>query len=297
MLENLVTEKRNPDSMNLDELSVMEIIRLMNREDLKVISAVGKALPEIEQVIQQCVNCMKQGGRIIYVGAGTSGRVGILDAVECPPTFGMDPSRVVGILAGGTDGAYAKEEAEDSFELGQQSMVELKLEPRDIVIGLAASGRTPFVLGALDQATQDGAVTACIVCNPGSQMAKKVSYPIQLDNGPEVLTGSTRLKAGTSQKMVCNMISTATMIRLGKVYENLMVDVDVSNEKLYYRWLSMVRTAAGCSQEEAVELYKSSHHNAKAAICMAKCGISYQEAVKALEEHEGMVKKVLAALA
>lgn len=293
MLEKLTTEKRNEKSMNLDEMSIMDTISLMNEEDKKVIEAVNKELPSIEKVIIKCIEALKNEGRIIYVGAGTSGRIGLLDAVECPPTFGMDPDRVLGVLAGGTDQMFAKEEAEDSYELGQQNMKELSLSSNDIVIGLAASGRTPFVIGSLDYANAVNAATACIVCNKNSEMAKHVTYPIEIDNGPEILTGSTRLKAGTSQKMVCNMITTTTMIQLGKVYENLMVDVDVSNEKLYERWLSIVQTATSCNKETAEELFEQSNHNAKAAICMYKLNISYQQAIEYLDKYEGRIKEVI----
>lgn len=293
MLEKLTTEKRNEKSMNLDEMSIMDTISLMNEEDKKVIEAVNKELPSIEKVIIKCIEALKNEGRIIYVGAGTSGRIGLLDAVECPPTFGMDPDRVIGVLAGGTNQMFAKEEAEDSYELGQQNMKELSLSSNDIVIGLAASGRTPFVIGALDHANAINATTACIVCNKNSEMAKHVTYPIEIDNGPEILTGSTRLKAGTSQKMVCNMITTTTMVQLGKVYENLMVDVDVSNEKLYERWLSIVQTATSCNKETAEELFEQSNHNAKAAICMYKLNISYQQAIEYLDKYEGRIKEVI----
>lgn len=293
MLENLITESRNPNSMNLDELSALQLIQLMNREDQNVVAAVERELASIEKVILQCVKCIKAGGRIIYVGAGTSGRIGLLDAVECTPTFGVDPNLVVGVLAGGTDQMFAKEEAEDSYELEQTNMQELHVCSHDIVIGLAASGRTPFVIGALDYAADVGAATACVTCNKGTEIAKHVMYPIEIDNGPEILTGSTRLKAGTSQKMVCNMISTGTMVLLGKVYENLMVDVDVSNEKLYHRWLSIVQTAAGCTEEQAVEAYELSHHNAKAAICMIRCGYSLEKALEELDKNGGMVRRVI----
>lgn len=293
MLEKLTTEKRNEKSMNLDEMSIMDTISLMNEEDKKVIEAVNKELPSIEKVIIKCIEALKNEGRIIYVGAGTSGRIGLLDAVECPPTFGMDPDRVMGVLAGGTNQMFAKEEAEDSYELGQQNMKELSLSSNDIIIGLAASGRTPFVIGALDHANAINATTACIVCNKNSEIAKHVTYPIEIDNGPEILTGSTRLKAGTSQKMVCNMITTTTMVQLGKVYENLMVDVDVSNEKLYERWLSIVQTATSCNKETAEELFEQSNHNAKAAICMYKLNISYQQAIEYLDKYEGRIKEVI----
>ena len=293
MLEKLATEKRNEKSMNLDEMSIMDTISLMNEEDKKVIEAVNKELPSIEKVIIKCIEALKNEGRIIYVGAGTSGRIGLLDAVECPPTFGMDPDRVIGVLAGGTNQMFAKEEAEDSYELGQQNMKELSLSSNDTIIGLAASGRTPFVIEALDHANAINATTACIVCNKNSEIAKHVTYPIEIDNGPEILTGSTRLKAGTSQKMVCNMITTTTMVQLGKVYENLMVDVDVSNEKLYERWLSIVQTATSCNKETAEELFEQSNHNAKAAICMYKLNISYQQAIEYLDKYEGRIKEVI----
>lgn len=293
MLEKLTTEKRNKKSYNLDEMSTHEIISLMNSEDQQVIKAVHKELSSIEKVIDQCVKSIQKDGRIIYVGAGTSGRIGLLDAVECPPTFGMDPNRVIGVLAGGTNQMYAKEEAEDSYELGQKNMEELSINNKDIVIGLAASGRTPFVIGALDFANNVHAVTACVVCNKNTEIAKHVSFPIEIDNGPEILTGSTRLKAGTSQKMVCNMITTTTMIKLGKVYENLMVDVDVSNEKLYERWLSIVQTATNCNKEQAKELFEKSNHNAKAAICMYKLSIPFKKAISLLEEYSGSVKEVI----
>lgn len=293
MLEKLVTEKRNMHSMKLDEMSTFEIISLMNEEHKNVIKAVKNELPSIKKIIDQCIKVIKKGGRIIYVGAGTSGRIGLLDAVECPPTFGMDPSRVVGVLAGGANQAFAKEEAEDSYDLGQENMKELSVNENDIIIGLAASGRTPFVIGALDYGNEINALTACVVCNKNSEIAKHVLYPVEIDNGPEILTGSTRLKAGTSQKMVCNMISTATMIGLGKTYENLMVDVDVSNEKLYQRWLNIVQTATNCSEKEAKVLYIESNHNAKVAICMYKLNISFQEAGKLLEQFDGSVKNAI----
>lgn len=211
MLEKLTTEKRNKKSMNLDEMSIMDTISLMNDEDKKVIKAVNKEFPSIEKVIIKCVEVIKHEGRIIYVGAGTSRRIGLLDAVGCPPTFGMDPSRVVGILAGGMNQMFAKEETEGSYELGQQNMKEISPSSNDIVIGLSASEKVPFVIGALDYTNVINASTVCVVCNKNSEIAKHVTYPIEVDNGPEILTGSTRLKAGTSQKMICNMITTTTI--------------------------------------------------------------------------------------
>ena len=293
MLEKLVTESRNPDTYNLDELNTLEIIELMNRQDLMVIEAVKNELPAIEKVIEAVIASLKQGGRLIYVGAGTSGRIGMLDAVECPPTFGMDPSRVVGVLAGGENQMFAKEEAEDSYDLGYKRMEELGVNENDIVIGLAASGRTPYVIGALDYANEHKAKSASIACNKNAKISSHAQLIIELNNGPEILTGSTRLKAGTSQKMVCNMISTAAMIRMGKVYENLMVDVDVSNEKLYERWLNIVMTATNKTREECIAVYEPSAHQAKVAIVMLKKGLSADEAKAQLVANDGFVKKVL----
>lgn len=293
MLERLTTEKRNPASMDLDELSTLEIIRLMNKEDINVVCAVKRELENVEKVIKKTVECLKKNGRLIYVGAGTSGRIGLLDAVECPPTFSMEPEKVVGVLAGGTDQMCAKEEQEDNYELGQADMKKLKINKNDIIIGLAASGRTPYVIGAIDYANSINAATASIACNRNAEISKHAQLSVELDNGPEILTGSTRLKAGTSQKMVCNMISTASMIALGKVYENLMVDVDVSNEKLYSRWLNIVMCITGCTVEKAEEVYELSHHNAKIAICMIKLGYNYEQASELLAGEYVSVKQVL----
>lgn len=288
----LTTEKRNPQSMHLDEASTLDILTLMNNEDAKVALAVQQVLPDIEKVVLQVIECLQKGGRLIYIGAGTSGRIGVLDAVECPPTFGMDPHRVIAFLAGGHQD-YAKEEAEDSAELGKVDLMSIDLCSKDIVIGLAASGRTPYVIGALQYAHSIGATTASIACNPSAKISQYADYPIEVDNGPEILTGSTRLKAGTSQKMICNMISTASMIGLGKVYENLMVDVDVSNEKLYERWKNIVQMATGCDQQSVSDIYEKSHGHAKAAICMLKLDISYEQAIDLLQKNHGFIKKVI----
>lgn len=292
MLDKLTTEQRNKNSMNLDELSTLEIIELMNKEDSCVIQAVNKELVSIEKVIEETITCLRKGGRLLYVGAGTSGRIGMLDAVECPPTFGLSPDKVIGILAGGTDQIYAKEEAEDSYDLGYNDMIKYAVTNKDIVIGIAASGRTPYVMGALDYANSVGASSASIACNKFTAISKHAKLVIEVDNGPEIVTGSTRLKAGTAQKMICNMITTASMIRLGKVYENLMVDVDVSNEKLQERWYSIVMQATNCSKEEAIELYNNAKGNAKAAICMCKLEIDYCNALLELEKHDFIVKDV-----
>lgn len=295
MLEKLTTEQRNPETMDLDELSTLEIIKKMNEEDNKVIAAVNKELPAIAKIIDEVTLCLKKGGRLIYMGAGTSGRIGLLDAVECPPTFGMDPSRVIGILAGNNKD-HAKEEAEDDPELAKNDLQKINLSANDIVIGLAASGRTPYVIGGLDYANMMGAQTAAIACNKNAAISKHAKLFVEVDNGPEVLSGSTRLKAGTAQKMICNMISTASMVNLGKVYENLMVDVDVSNKKLYHRWIGIVMSATGCDRAAAEAMYELSEHSAKAAICMLKLNCPLNKAKELLEENEGSIKKALGSL-
>ncbi|MGN1344158.1 MAG: N-acetylmuramic acid 6-phosphate etherase [Traorella sp.] len=292
-LKKLVTEQRNPKTMELDEWSTLEIIQMMNEEDYKVVEAVHRELFSIEKVIKQAIACLENDGRIIYVGAGTSGRIGMLDAVECPPTFGFDPKRFMGLLAGQNGQMYAKEEAEDSEELGKEDLVRINLCDKDMVIGLAASGRTPYVIGALKYASFINASTASIACNKNASISKYAQNIIELDCGPEVLTGSTRLKAGTAQKMVCNMISTATMIGLNKVYENLMVDVDVSNEKLYERWINIVKEATHADRNLVESTYEKAHHNAKAAICMILLNTSYEETIDELEKQKGNVKQVL----
>ena len=295
MLDKLTTEQRNPETMDLDELSTVEIIKKMNEEDNKVIAAVNKELPAIAKIIDEVTLCLKKGGRLIYMDAGTSGRIGLLDAVECPPTFGMDPSRVIGLLAG-NDKDQAKEEAEDDTDLGKKDLQQIELSSKDIVIGLAASGRTPYVIGGLDYANMVGAQTAAIACNKNAEISKHAKLFVEVDNGPEVLSGSTRLKAGTSQKMICNMISTASMIKLGKVYENLMVDVDVSNEKLYHRWIGIVMSATGCDHKTDEAMYELSEHSAKAAICMLKLNCNLDKAKELLEHNDGSIKKALGIL-
>lgn len=291
-LTKLTTEQRNPQTMHLDKCSTKEALQLMNQEDAKVAFAIQQVLPEIEEVVNQTAKCLKNGGRLIYVGAGTSGRIGILDAVECPPTFGFDPNRVMAFLAGG-DNRYAKEEAEDDPQLGKEDLVSIHLNQNDIVIGIAASGRTPYVIGALQYANHVGAITASIACNKQAIVSQYASYPIEVDCGPEILTGSTRLKAGTAQKMICNMISTVSMIKLGKIYENLMIDVEVSNDKLYERWKNIVRMATGCQDQIASEMFKKSKGHAKTAICMIKLNIDYKQANQLLQENEGFLSKAL----
>ena len=253
-LKSLMTETRNKNTMNLDEMTPYEIVSVMNGEDEKVVKAVYHVLPEISRTIELAIESLTRKGRIIYIGAGTSGRLGILDAVECPPTFGVDYNTVVGVIAGG-EAAFvkAKEGAEDSLELGAEDLKKISLKREDIVIGLAASGRTPYVIGAFRYASELGCRKVAISCNDNSEISKEADIAIELLTGPEVLTGSTRLKAGTAEKMVLNMISTASMVGIGKVYQNLMVDVRTTNEKLVNRAENIVMEAVGCNREEARE--------------------------------------------
>jgi len=235
-LEKMTTEQRNPDTMNLDEMTTLQIVTEMNREDAGIPAAIRPHLPEIAKVAQWGAESLSQGGRIFYMGAGTSGRLGVLDASECPPTFGVSADTVVGLIAGGPSAIMkAVEGAEDNRELGAQDLKDHNLAQNDLVIGLAASGRTPYVIGGIEYAKSIGCRTAAITCNEGSAIGKASDCAIDVVVGPEVLTGSTRLKAGTAEKMILNMISTAAMVQIGKSYGNLMVDVVLSNEKLQVR--------------------------------------------------------------
>lgn len=293
-LSGLVTEKRNPATMHLDQMSPLEIATVMNEEDRNVVEAVRKVLPEVAQVITWCIEGMKKGGRLIYIGAGTSGRLGVLDAVECPPTFGVEPEQVVGLMAGG-EKAFVKavEGAEDDLNLGKKELQAVGVCENDVVIGLAASGRTPYVIGALNYAREIGCKTAAIVCNKGSEVARASELAIEPVCGPEVLTGSTRLKAGTSQKMILNMISTGSMIGIGKVYENLMVDVQQTNKKLAVRAENIVMEATGCRREIASEALKKAKGNAKRAIIMILLGCDFEKACELLNNAEGHIRKAI----
>ncbi|MDD3206188.1 MAG: N-acetylmuramic acid 6-phosphate etherase [Lachnospiraceae bacterium] len=268
-LSRLTTEARNPDTMQLDEMTPLEIAQTMNREDENVVSAVKDVLLEIATAITWATESLSAGGRIIYIGAGTSGRLGVLDAVECPPTFGVSPEVVVGLIAGGS-GAFVKavEGAEDSMTLCEEELKKIHLQAKDIVIGLAASGRTPYVIGGLRYAKAVGCKTVAIACNKGSEVGVEAQLAIEPTPGPEVLTGSTRLKAGTAQKMVLNMISTGSMVGIGKAYQNLMVDVKQSNEKLVIRAQNITMTATDCTREEAKEALDKADGHVKTAIVM-----------------------------
>jgi len=293
-LGSLTTETRNTRSMNIDTAEPMEILRIMNEEDQKVALAVQKVLPEIETAARFVFESFQNGGRLIYVGAGTSGRLGVLDAVECPPTFSTDPEMVQGIIAGG-EGAFVKavEGAEDSPEFGVSDLKTIGLTKNDTVIGIAASGRTPYVIGALKYARSIGAKTVALSCNQNAAISKEADQSIEVIVGPEVLTGSTRLKAGTAQKMVLNMISTTSMILIGKAYENLMVDVHVSNQKLKERAIGIIQKITEVSHDVAAGALEKADNQAKVAIVMIKTGATKQEAEKRLSDAGGYVRRAI----
>ncbi|WP_459501871.1 N-acetylmuramic acid 6-phosphate etherase [Bacillus sp. C1] len=294
MLENLTTETRNEKTMNLDEMSTIEFLKVMNEEDAKVADAVKLELPQIAKAVEAIVEAKRKGGRLIYIGAGTSGRIGLLDAVECPPTFGTEPEEVIGLIAGG-EKAFIKavEGAEDSKELGVQDLKAMNLSEKDIVVGIAASGRTPYVIGGLEYANSIGVQTIAVSCNKGSAVGKEANIAIEVNNGPEVLTGSTRLKAGTSQKLVCNMLSTASMVGLGKVYGNLMVDVQLTNEKLVERAKRIVMEATSCDYETAESYLEKADNKPKIAIVMILAGFSKEEAIQRLEKTKGFIRQAI----
>ncbi|EJQ41807.1 MULTISPECIES: N-acetylmuramic acid 6-phosphate etherase [Bacillus] len=294
MLENLSTEHRNEKTTNLDEMSIKEVLQSMNEEDRTVALAVEKEIEHIEKVVQTVIKSFEEEGRLIYIGAGTSGRLGILDAVECPPTFGTDDKMVQGFIAGGLK-AFTKavEGAEDREELAEEDLKSIGLNEKDTVIGIAASGRTPYVIGGLKYAHSVGASTASISCNKNAEISKYAKLNVEVETGAEILTGSTRLKAGTAQKLVLNMISTASMIGVGKVYKNLMVDVQSTNEKLVERSKRIIVEATGVSYEVAAEYYEKANRNVKVAIVMVLLQCEYGEALEKLKEAKGFVKKAL----
>ena len=295
-LTKLTTERRNPKTMELDSFSPIEIARVMNEENTNVIKAIDEVLPQVASAIEWAGEALNAGGRIIYMGAGTSGRLGVLDAVECPPTFGVSYDTVVGLIAGG-EGAFVKaaEGAEDNAEAGAADLAALELESRDIVIGIAASGRTPYVIGGLRYANEAGCRTVAIACNKDSAVGAEAQLAIEPVTGPEVLTGSTRLKAGTAQKLVLNMISTGSMVAAGKVYQNLMVDVKQSNEKLRVRAQNIVMMATECTREQAAEALEACHHHVKGAIAMLLLGCDATAAEAALDEAHGHVRAAVEA--
>ena len=293
-LEKLTTERRNEETFGLDEMSVSTALEKMNKEDKKVAEAVEKALPMIEPVIEKTIESFNQGGRLIYLGAGTSGRLGVLDAAECVPTFGVEASMVVGLIAGGEKAmTLAVEGAEDDLELGKQNLIDLQLTKNDMVIGIAASGRTPYVIGALDYAKSIGAHTGSLACNMNAEISQHADFPIEVDCGAEFLTGSTRLKSGTAQKLILNMISTIAMIGIGKVYNNLMVDVRPTNEKLVERSKRIIMQATDCDYQTAEKTFIQAEEDVKLAIVMILTNSEKDEAQEKLVQAKGFIKNTL----
>lgn len=293
-LEKLTTERRNQETMNLDQLTIKEALDKMNQEDQKVALAVREALPEIELAIKAIIKSFNEGGRLIYMGAGTSGRLGVLDAAECVPTFGVDPTMVQGLIAGGQKAmTVAVEGAEDSKDLGQQDLVDIALTNKDVVIGIAASGRTPYVIGGLSYANSIGAATASISCNKEAEISQYAKMPIEVDAGPEFLTGSTRLKSGTAQKLILNMLSTISMIGIGKVYNNLMVDVKPTNEKLVERSKRIIMEATNCDYETATAYFVKADENVKLAIVMLLTNATKEEATEKLRQGNNFIKNTI----
>jgi len=291
----MLTEQRNPRTTHIDQLSSLEIVQLINDEDATVAAAVREALPQVAQAVDAIVEGMRHGGRLLYVGAGTSGRLGVLDAVECVPTFSTEPEMVQGIVAGG-DRAITRsiEGAEDDREAGRAAIRDRAVTRHDSVVGIAASGHTPYVIGALEEANARGAATVAVACNAPAPLFDVAQIGIAALVGPEVITGSTRMKAGTAQKMILNMLSTASMIRLGKVYGNLMVDVRVSNQKLAARARRIVSEVTGASEDEAARLLALAGDEVKTAIVVALLGLSPEDARARLAEAQGMLHRVIA---
>lgn len=294
MLEQLLTEQAHSESSNLDELPTADLLAVMNRADAGVAEAVGRELRRIARAVDAIAEALNRGGHLIYIGAGTSGRLGVLDAAECPPTFQTPPELVRGMIAGG-DVALRRsvEAAEDDPEAGSRDLAALGFTPADAVVGIAASGRTPYVLGAVRYARAAGAVTCGISCTPDSELSRAVEYPIEPLPGPEILTGSTRLRAGTATKMVLNMISTAVMVRLGHVYGNLMVNVEPTNAKLTDRARRIICQATGVDADRAAELLEAAGRGVRTAILMEKLGVSREDADRRLTLANGRIREAL----
>lgn len=294
-LQKIATEQRNPNTMNIDTLSTLDMVKLINREDHRVAEAVALVTDKIAEAVDVIAARLSTGGRLIYCGAGTSGRLGILDAVECPPTYSTDPETVQALMAGGYGAIFkAVEGAEDSKELGKTDMQGIGFSGKDVLVGIAASGRTPYVLGCMEYAKELGAPTVAVTCCPGSILDSFADIGIAPTPGPEVVTGSTRMKSGTAQKMVLNILSTGAMIKLGKVYGNLMVDVKPSNEKLVRRCVTIVCSATDCTEEEAVDALEQCGYHPKTAIVILLRGVDAETADRLLEAAGGRIAKVLA---
>ncbi|MFD2639031.1 N-acetylmuramic acid 6-phosphate etherase [Piscibacillus salipiscarius] len=293
-LTKLTTETHNPKSKQLDQMSTDSILQLMNEEDLLIPKAINKVLPEIEETVEAVYHSFINEGRLFYVGAGTSGRIGLLDAVECPPTFSTLPEKVQAIIAGGMDALMvAVEGAEDDFDLGVHDLKEHGITENDVVIGIAASGRTPYVKGALSYAQKIGAKAISLSSNEGSEISEYADIAIEVITGPEILTGSTRLKAATAHKMILNMVSTASMVKYGKVYQNLMVDVNATNYKLKERCKKIVHEATNVSYEEAEEVLLKTGFKVKPAIVMILANVDYSQAKLLLEQSQGFVREAI----
>ena len=294
-LEKMLSEQRNPNTLHIDALSPLEVVTLLNHEDKQVAFAVEKNLPQIAQAVEHIVAAFQSGGRLVYMGAGTSGRLGVLDASECPPTFGVSSTMVVGLIAGGeTALRNAVEGAEDNIEAGEQDLRHIHFSCKDVLVGIAASGRTPYVIGGLQYAKQLGATTVSLVSNPNAVMSDIADIAITTAVGPEALTGSSRLKSGTAQKMVLNMLTTAAMIRLGKCYQNLMVDVQATNQKLKARAIRIVMQATECDQLTAEQTLLTTHGNAKLAIMVLLSGLDKDQAEAVLTQNKGRLQDALA---
>src|SRR5579863_9292384 len=294
MLDKLLTEQPNPASRHIDQLAVPEILAIMNAADAEVPAAVAREIPRIAKVVEAAVAALAGGGHLVYLGAGTSGRLGVLDASECAPTFNVPPDLVRGLIAGGEPAlSRAAEASEDDPEAGARDLLASGFGPGDVLIGIAASGRTPYVLGAVGKARELGAITCGISCTPGSELSRAVDYPIEAVPGPEIIAGSTRLRAGTATKLVLNMISTAVMIRLGHVYGNLMVNVQPSNQKLEDRARRIIRQATGVSAERAAELLEEGGRSVRTAIVMEKRSVPRAEAEHLLAQVGGRIGEAL----
>ena len=291
-LSRLTTENRNQKTMNLDELPVHDMLQLMNTEDHGVPESVQKALPQIEAAVNAIIHSFQNNGRLSYMGAGTSGRLGVLDAAECVPTFGTEPEMVQGLIAGGMAAmTVAVEGAEDLAILGQEDLTKINLTANDTVVGIAASGRTPYVIGGLDYAKQVGAATVSLACNFDAAISQHAAINIEVEVGPEILTGSTRLKSGTAQKLILNMLSTASMLGIGKVYNNLMVDVKPTNEKLVERAKRIIMAATDCSYDIAAEQFNAANEDVKLAIVMILTDLPLAEAKLKLKHANGFVRQ------
>jgi N-acetylmuramic acid 6-phosphate etherase len=293
-LDKMTSEGRNPKTMNLDTLNTLDLLKVINDEDKIVAEAVSEALDEIAQGVEAIVQAFKQGGRLIYIGAGTSGRLGVLDAVECRPTFSVADNMVIGLIAGGERAlTHAVEGAEDDKQQGVADLVEVNLCASDVVVGIAASGRTPYVIGALEYANKMGCHSICVVCNSNAPLITLAKTAICLSVGPECLTGSTRMKSGTAQKLVLNMLSTASMVKMGKVYENLMVDLNASNQKLEARAIRIVMQATGCDKQTASTALEQANNSAKLAILILLTNTSTEQAKAMLDQSNGFLRDAL----